>query len=254
MNQTVVLSSTELDVVWEAEKLGARHVALDVPSPGTTSAERAELVEKSWSALNARGLAQGSRLRNDVFDMLSVLANPMVSIDIWMWADRQVSGLAAATGHHAVLGVLDGDECWLIPERPNALAEAAVSVIGDLHAGVGQAASVPHNVLVAAAAVAGDDAHTLVGALQDRDVDLFAAQEIAGMLLGTVTKGQFGVEHSSLDGRHWAEDHVVAFHDTDAGRYLVQVDTTPDGVDWCTVAPADNTLLAARVRELLERG
>jgi hypothetical protein len=30
-----LLSTLEFDVVWEAEQLGSRHVALDVPRPGT---------------------------------------------------------------------------------------------------------------------------------------------------------------------------------------------------------------------------
>lgn len=254
MNQSVVLSRTELDVVWEAERLGARHVALDVDSPGTTFAERADIVDAVWSDLARRELAKGRRLTPYVLDLLGVLARPSVAVDVWQWSNAQVSALAAATAHHGVLGVLDGDECWLIPVRANALAEAAVSVLGDMHAGVGEAQSVPHDVLVSASAAAGDDAHALVGELEDRGVELYVAQEIAGMLLGTVLKGQFGVEHYSPDGRRWTSEHVVAFHDTDAGRYLVQVDTAGDGVDWCTVAPADKRLLIDRVAELIEDG
>jgi ESX secretion-associated protein EspG len=44
---------------------------------------------------------------------------------------------------------------------------------------------------------------------------------------------------------------VVAFFDTDAGRYLFQVQTDRDGREWATVTPADNTLLATRIRELI---
>lgn len=254
MNESIVLSTTELDIIWEAEKLGRLPVPLTVPSPGTTHTERAEIADKAWAALDHRGLADRRRVAGDVLDLLGVLAAPSVSVDVWLWADSQICGFAAATGHHAALGVLDGDEVWLIPARPNALADAAVSVIGQVPPGVGQAVSVPHHALVAAAATAGDDAHAVVTALEDRGVELYDAQELAGMLLGTVTRGQFGVEHTGPAGRRRSAGHVVAFHDTDAGRYLAQVDTTSDGVDWCTIAPADTQLLTDRVTELVDRG
>lgn len=251
MSESVVLSTLEFDVVWEAERLGSRHVALDVPSPGVTHAERADLVDKAWHSLAQRGLARGNRASGDLLDMLGMLANPLVGIDVWAWADHQVSGLAASTGDHAILGVVDGDEFWLIPARSSTLAESAVSVAGELHPGVGQSVSLPHDVLIDAAGQAAGDAHALITALQDRGVPLFKAQELAGMLLGSVARGQFGAERRGANGSRRAS-RVVAFHDTDAGRYLMQLEPGGDGVDWCTVAPADNALLAQRVWELLD--
>jgi hypothetical protein len=249
--QSVVLSTVELDVVWEAERLGSRHVALSVPSPGRTYAERAEIVEKAWLSLGERGLARGNRATGELLDLLGMLASPAVSIDVWAWADHQVSGLAASTGDYAVLGVVDDEEFWLIPARSSTLAESAVSVIGDLQPGVGQTVAVPHGVLIGAARQAQGDAHALITALQDRGVPLFKAQELAGMLLGQVARGQFGVERRGRDGVSHRAERVVAFHDTDAGRYLMQLEPSGDDVDWCTVTPADNILLAERVWELL---
>ena len=53
----VVLSTAEFDVVCEAERLtDHRHVVLEVPSPGATYTERAELEAKAWAQLRARGL------------------------------------------------------------------------------------------------------------------------------------------------------------------------------------------------------
>lgn len=252
MTEPLVLSSVQLDVVWEAERLGPRHIALNVPSPGATQVERAELVEKAWHSLESRGLARGRRASGDLLDMLGILANPAACVDVWAWADRQVSGLAATTGNHAMLGVVDGDEFWLVPARTSSLAESAVSVAGELHAGIGQSVTLPHALLVDAAAQADGDAHVLVTALQDRGFELFSAQELAGMLFGSVARGQFGVERRRRDGSRERAERVVAFHDTDAGRYLMQLERNTDDVDWCTVTPADNALLAQRVWELLD--
>lgn len=252
MSEPVVLSGAELDVVWETERLGSRHIALDVPSPGATQLERAELIEKAWHSLESRGLARGRRASGNLLDMLGILATPAACVDVWAWADRQVSGLAATTGSHAMLGVVDGDEFWLIPARTSSLAESAVSVVGELHAGVGQSVTLPHAVLVDAAAQADGDAHVLVTALQDRGFGLFQAQELAGMLFRSVARGQFGAERRRRDGARERAQRVVAFHDADAGRYLMQLGRNSEDVDWCTVTPADNALLAQRVWELLE--
>lgn len=249
----VVLTTLEFDMLWEAERLPERHVALDVPSPGVTYAERAQLVEQAWGSLAEKRLARGNKASPDVVDMLNLFAHPKVSIDVWVWTERQISGLAVSTGNQALLGVVDGDEVWLIPARDSALAEAAVSVAGELPPGPGSSVNVPHDVLVAADAEARGDAKAMVTALEDRGVELWHAQELAAMLYGMGNRGQFGVQRSGRDGRIHRANGVVAFHDTEAGRYLFQVRPGDDGRDWATVVPSDNALLAGRVWELLSQ-
>lgn len=249
---SVVLSTLEFDVLWEHAGLPRRHVALDVPSPGTTHTERARLVERAWNSLAGRGLARGHEANSELVDLLTLFVRPKVGLDIWMWTDRQISGMAVSTGSRALLGVVDGDEVWLVPARDSALAEAAVSVAGELPAGVGRSVSLPHDVLVDADAEARGDARALVTALEDRDVELWQAQELAGMLFGAVARGQFGAQRTGRDGRDRRADGVVAFYDTDAGRYLFQVTRAGDGRSWATITPAGNALLAQRVWELLD--
>ncbi|PRX47481.1 ESAT-6 protein secretion system EspG family protein [Prauserella shujinwangii] len=249
---SVVLSRLEFDMLWEAERLPRRHVALDVPSPGVTHRERAELVGQAWESLAHRGLARGRKASGELVDMLNLLAHPRVGVDLWVWTDRQISGLAASTGGQALLGVLDGEEVWLIPARDTALAESAVSVAGQVAAGVGRSVSVPHDLATEADAEAHGDAKALVIALEDRGVELWQAQELAGMLMGSLARGQFGAQRATRDGQLHRAGRVVAYHDTDAGRYLVEVRPGTDGRDWLTVAPADNQLLAQRVWELLD--
>ncbi|WP_435154323.1 ESX secretion-associated protein EspG [Amycolatopsis sacchari] len=249
---SLVLSTLEFDVLWEAERLPPPHPALRVPSPGRTHTERRALVEQAWRSLEARGLAAGGRASAGLVDQLNLLAQPKVSIDVWVWTDREIKGLAVSTGRQALLGVVDRDEVWLIPARDTSLPESAVSVAGELSAGVGRSVSVPHHVLRAADADAQGDPKALVTALEDRGVELWQAQELAGMMVGLVARGQFGVERLGRDGVMHRAGRVIGFSDTDAGRYLVQLGGGGDGQDWVTVAPADNQLLAARIWELLD--
>ncbi|GLY67367.1 ESX secretion-associated protein EspG [Amycolatopsis taiwanensis] len=247
----VVLSALEFDVVWESERLPPPHPALRVPSPGRTRTERRELVEQAWESLASRGLARGTRATGDLVDQLNLLARPKVTIDGWVWTDREIKSLAVSTGPQALLAVVDAGEVWLIPARDTSLPQSAVSTAGDLPAGPGHSVSVPHEVLRSADAQAKGDPKALVMALSDRGIALWQAQELAGMLVGMTARGQFGVERSLRDGTMRRANRVIAFFDTDAGRYLVQLRGT-DGEDWATIAPADNDLLAGRIWELLE--
>ncbi|GAA1241549.1 ESX secretion-associated protein EspG [Prauserella halophila] len=250
--RNVVLSTLEFDVLWEAERLPRRHPALDVPSAGVTQHERSDLIEQAWDSLAQRRLAKGRQATSDLVDLLNLFVRPAVAIDMWVWTDRQISGLAVSTGSQALMGVLDGDEVWLIPARDSSLPESAVSVSGGTAAGIGWSATLPHDVLVAADREAGGDARTLVGVLADRGIALSEAQEVAAMLAGQTVRGQFGAQVYARDGSVRRAPRVVSFFDSDKGRYLLQVAPGSDGRQWATVAPADNTLLAQRVWELLD--
>ncbi|MET1074680.1 MAG: ESX secretion-associated protein EspG [Umezawaea sp.] len=250
---SVVLSTLEFDVVWEAARLVRRNVALDVPSPGITHTERAEFVRRAWASLEGRGLARGGRVVPEIADALALLSNPQVSIDIWIWAGgRKITGLAAAAGEEAVLAVVDGDEVWLIESRGSALAEAAVSVAGDMPAGFGRSISLPNDVLRAASDEAGRSAEKLVLALERKGLPLSEAQELARMADGMGTRGQFGAERGQNGGPPLRAGRVVAFHDASSGRFLHQVRPSTDGRNWSTITPVDNARLAACLWELLQ--
>ncbi|CCH35496.1 ESX secretion-associated protein EspG [Actinosynnema sp. NPDC047251] len=249
---TVVLSSVEFDVAWEAERHTRRNVALDVPSPGITHSERAVIVDRAWESLAQRGLAAGRRLTPELADTFALLANPRLSVDLWIWVERRkIKGLAAASGEEAVLAVVDGDEVWLIEARASALAEAAVSVTGEVPAGYGRSISLPNELLRAASDEAGRDAEKLVLALERQGLPLHEAQELAGMCDGMGTRGQFGAERAQAGGPPARADRVVSWHDTPSGRYLHLVRPSSDGRSWSTITPIDNARLAACVWELV---
>jgi EspG family len=251
-NGSIVLSTLEFDMLWETERLPPPHPALRVASPGRTHTERRALVEQAWESLQARRLARGTRTSGELVDQLNLLAHPQVGIDVWVWANREIKGLAASVGSQALLAVVDRDEVWLIPARDTSLAESAVTVAGELAAGIGRSVSVPHRLVQGADADAQGDPKALVTALEDRGVALWQAQELAGMMVGMTARGQFGAGRLGRDGTIRRANRVIAFHDTDAGRYLVQVAPNSEGQDWVTVAPADSQLLAGRIWELLD--
>ncbi|UVS82592.1 ESX secretion-associated protein EspG [Actinokineospora sp. UTMC 2448] len=252
MSGTLVLSALEFDVLWEAERLPAKHVALDVPSPGTTHSERARLVEQAFDGLAARGLAKGGRAVPELADRLALLAYPQVCVDSWVWTDREIAALAAANGNQAVLGAIDRGEVWLIPARATALADAAVSIAGETPAGPGRSVSLPTDVLTDADARSGGDAQKLVTILAERDLSFSDAQSLAAMVGGMGVRGQFGAERAQRDQRRARAKRVVAFHDTVDGRYLYLARPANDGRMWSTITPADNARIIASVWELLD--
>lgn len=250
---TLVLSTLEFDVLWEGERFPRRHVALDVPSPGVTHTERATLVSDTWKSLEQRGLARGGRAEPEVSDDLSLLAYPRRSVYGFIWTtDRKITLLAASNGGNALMGVVDGDEVWLIRTRDDALADAAVSVAGEMPAGPGQSVSLPNTKLRNADARAQGDPRRLVIELENEGIPLSQAQALASMCAGMGTRGQFGVERAKGAERPQRANRVVSFHDTQDGRYLQLVKPSADGTDWSTITPGDNRRLATSVWELLD--
>ncbi|MGW5051138.1 ESX secretion-associated protein EspG [Actinokineospora sp. NPDC004072] len=252
MTAALVLSALEFDVLWEAERLPAKHVALDVPSPGATHSERARLVEQAFDGLQARGLAKGGRAVPELADRLALLAYPQVCVDAWVWTDREIAALAVASGNQAMLGAVDRGEVWLIPARATALADAAVSIAGESPAGPGRSVSLPTEVLLEADSRSGGDAQRLITLLAERDLPFSEAQALAAMVSGMGVRGQFGAERAQRDQRRVRAGRVVAFHDTAEGRYLYLARPANDGRMWSTITPADNARLTASVRELID--
>lgn len=252
----IVLSALEFDVVCEAEKLTERrHVILTVPSPGATYTERAELVADVWAGLRKRRLAEANRDRVDVDlgDLLGLLDRPQRSIDVRIWADRPIRALASANGGNGLLTIVDGDIVELTPIRASSLAEAAVSVAGDMPPGPGRAVSLPNDILREASDNVGPNSPlAFTDELRALGIAPDDAADIANMANGMGIRGQFGVEACrNRGGKPERANRVVAFHDTAQGRYLHVVRPSGDGRRWSTIAPAGNARIAEYTRELL---
>jgi hypothetical protein len=118
--------------------------------------------------------------------------------------------------------------------------------------GLGRSVSLPNDLVIAADNEAKNDTKKFITTLEAKGVSLNDAQSLTAMLAGIVTRGQFGAERRHRDQRIVRAGRVVAFHDTDNGRYLDLIRPSTDGRLWCTVTPADNQRLASCVWELLE--
>jgi len=248
---TIVLSKLEFDVLWEHEKLPAKHEALTVPSPGRTHTERRQLVAKAFADLEERGLADRERATPELLDRLNLLAYPQLAIDSWVWTDHRISSLAVVGGSAALLAAIDGAEVWLIPARETAIAEAAVSIAGDVVAGPGLSVSVPTDVLAAADAEARGNVREFSASLTRSGVSGSDAKTLADMVRDMNVRGQFCVNRVQRDQRMVRADRVVAFHDTPRGRYVHLAKPNADGRMWSTITPADNRRLANCVQELM---
>ncbi|TDV50670.1 ESX secretion-associated protein EspG [Actinophytocola oryzae] len=248
---TVVLSKLEFDVLWESEKLPAKHEALTVPSPGRTHTERRRLVARAFADLERRGLAERERAVPDLVDQLNLLAHHQLAIDSWVWTDHRISSLAVVAGSTALLCAVDGPEVWLIPARETSIAAAAVSIAGEVIAGPGRSVSVPTDVLGAADAEARGDARAFAASLTNKGIAGTDAKTMADMVRDMNVRGQFCVTRLQRDQRMVRADRVVAFHDTPRGRYVHLAKPNNDGRMWSTVTPADSRRLASCVQELM---
>lgn len=254
--EPIAVSPLEFDVLCEAEGLADhRHIVLDVPSPGTTYTERAELVADAWASLRARGLAERrrDRVEPEFGDLLALLHRPRRSIDVRIWADRPIRALAAANGGTGLLTIVDSHVVEFTPVRASSLAPAAVSVAGEAQPGEGRAVSVLNESLRSAADRAGQhDPQRLVDELRVLGVPAEDATLVSRMADGMGMRGQFGAQ-SARD--RWSPpvraNRVVGFHDTPVGRYLHVVRPSADGRGWSTIAPADNARITEYVAELL---
>jgi hypothetical protein len=249
---SVVLSALEFDVAWTAQRFPRRHVVLDVPSPGATHSERAKLEAQAWASLGERGMAKGTRADSELADQLALLANPKLAVDVWVWTDREIRALAASSDNTALLAVVDKGQVWLIPARPTSFTQSAVSVAGECPAGGGRSVSLPLDTLRKAEQEVGGDVTALITALNRRGVALSDAQELAAMFTNIEARGQFGAQRTLRDGRVRRADRVVAFHDTDWGRYLYLARSEGGRDPWVTVTPANNARIAENVAELLD--
>jgi len=118
------LSAVELDVLWREFGRGLPPYPLELPSPGATYGERAEVVAQIWAQLAARGVVEHGpqrRLPPDIDDALEVLHNGRVVIDGILDFGEQVGLLAARDGVRAAMALQRGDDVRLLATMDAAL-------------------------------------------------------------------------------------------------------------------------------------
>ncbi|AHI02165.1 hypothetical protein GCM10010174_33110 [Kutzneria viridogrisea] len=241
---TAVLSTAAYQVLWEQLGLPDMPTVLTVPPRGFTERDRRAVVREAQREL------AGADARTA--ELVALLHRPSRAVDVRMYVDGPIRALAAARGEAGVLAVLHEGQLGLDPLPGGAVARAAVDLLPVVPAGPGRSVSLPSTILRAAGCGGGTvDGKGFEVALRAQGVPAEDARELRLMLDGVVRRGTFGVTVADELGREHRADHVVAWSDTERGRYLMEDSRAMDGRGWTTVAPADNRRLVGQVQRLL---
>jgi hypothetical protein len=222
-----VLSTAEFDVLWEWLGLAATPVVLQLASPGRTHGERSAIQTAAWRALRERELAGSD--------------GPDPELRAW-WG-REVRALAAGRHGAGALALREGDS--VIITACGSLPSALLGTFPPADRGPGRACTVPSSVLAAAPAAGVRTA--LLGA----GVPAADATLLGTMVAGTSRRAQVVALGADRWGVLRRAGGVLGVLDGPRGRYLLTRSTGEDGVEWATVAPADDRQLRHRISDLL---
>lgn len=253
--QRIHLSTVEYDVLWSHLGLGRMPYPLGVPSVGFRTEDRARVVAEAWDGLAGRGLADGTRLDDDVADLLRLLARPAVSLDALADIGRPLRALAARDGDRAAAAMLTDSGLVLTEIRPTAMSYTLVDLLPYAEPGPAHAFTFPYHALRAAIELEdednaeadmffnGDEHDALVRAGLTQGNARLLAELVEARFRG----GQFGVTTWRWPkGDKVRDSTLVTWFDTDAGRYLVVREQ-----DWVSVTPAGADRIAARIDQVL---
>ncbi|MCP2166137.1 ESX secretion-associated protein EspG [Goodfellowiella coeruleoviolacea] len=247
----ITLSALEFDVLWEHLDLGSMPLVIKVPSPGKTHQERADLVRQAWHSMESRGLGRTVDLDPELDHLVRLLARPEREVDGRIWVGRSVRVLAVANGDAGAVATLSEDQISLQRTSGSGLHHAVLRQLPAHPAGSGHSVTLPSGDLDAAVRSADGSPESLEKALRAQGVRQDDASTLVKMLTGLIRTGNFGAAARDRYGKRHRPDRVVAFFDTEEGRYLQQRRSSPGSPPWSTFSPADPRRLAHQVEELL---
>ncbi|TCO65008.1 ESX secretion-associated protein EspG [Actinocrispum wychmicini] len=247
----VTISALEFDVLWEHLGLEDMPLAVKVPSPGATHTERKQLVQQAWAELEQRGLGRSVDIHPGISTGLHVLARPDREVDGRTWLGRSVRFLAASRGEDAVLAILADNYLTMHSIAPTALPSVSIGVLAQVPAGPGQSVSLLSADFETAANQGGGTRRGFEDALRGRGVREDDVVTLAAMINDVQATGNFGAAARDKWGKRHRADRVVAFFDTEEGRYVQLRRASQDGSVWTTIAPTDNRRLVHHVEQLL---
>jgi hypothetical protein len=237
------LSPTELDVVWRATQQAPLPLIIDVPSPGATHTERAELERRVWTDLVGRNLADDYgiphwRLR----DRLDTIAHRTRSLELRVEGEDTTRAILATRGRRNVLGVLT--DRFLLGSAP-ATGQAAtlLALLPEVPAGQGHSVSVDTTVFVDAT-----HATTPQDKLRRHGMSRDDARALVAMTTGSVRIAQIVVE-TRVPGGRTVRSPTLSIYDTPTGRYRA-IRTITSATDHLTVTPATAASLADALARL----
>jgi len=253
------LSAVEFDACWELLGLGDTPLALDLPSPGRTWAERHRVLTDVLAALARRCLVQRSAPSAEVAGPLCLLARPDYQLDVRFGGpDGPVTGIGAVAGERGVRLVQHADQLRLVRIRPARLVPAMIELIGPIRAGLGQAVNIPAGVFDAAHRATTDGKlWTMADELVARGIPRLDAASWVRMCTGIRSVGQLGTACWTAGVPRFGP-WAIGFQRTEGGDFLQLRhpadgrgrDTGPDG-GTVTVGPLDAPRLARLTEELL---
>jgi len=237
------LTTAEFDVLWEWLGLAPTPVVLQLASPGRTHAERRSVQGSAWRALRERGLAGSDGPDPELARLLHLLARPDQQLELRAWWGREVRVLAAGRHGTGALALREDDAVTVTAcgTLPNGLLAA----FPPADRGPGRACTVPSAVLATAPAA------QVRPALVDAGVAPAEAALLTAMVAGTRRRAQVVALGADRWGVLRRAGGVLGVLDGPRGRYLLTRSTGEDGVEWATIAPADDRQLRHRITDLL---
>ncbi|MCE7005353.1 ESX secretion-associated protein EspG [Kibdelosporangium philippinense] len=246
----ITISALEFDVLWEHLGFEDMPLAVKVPSPGATWTERKQLVDQAWTALESRGLGRSVDIDQGIERALGILARPDREVDGRTWLGRSVRFLAASREGEAVLAILADNFLTLHSVPAQSLPSVATGVLSPVPAGPGQSVNVRTDDFETAANNAGGTQKGFEQALRNRGIREDDVQALSTMIKDVVATGNFGAAARDKWGKRHRAERVVAFFDTDDGRYVQVRKPSTDGA-WTTISPTDARRLTHQVELLL---
>jgi len=249
--EPITLSAEEFDVLWERLDLGPMPLVIKVPSPGRTHRERAELERRVWQGVGARGLGGPTGLHPELDHLLRMFFRPEREVDGRVWVGRSVRVLAVANGDRGAVATLADDRLAFRRTAGSGLPSAVLAALPAHPAGTGHSVTMPSADLEAAVRDSDGSPKGLENSLRSYGVRQEDAAALVKMFTSLVHTGNFGAAARDKYGKRCRPDRVVAFFDTEEGRYLQQRRTSNGSAPWSTFSPTDSRRLGHQVAELL---
>lgn len=234
------VSASAFDVLWEDLGLPRAPMPFDVPSPGGTDAERAEVRAAVYANLTERGLTEGGRVDDSLVSRLEVLASAELYVEceilVSLGDEAPLRAVAAVAGKRAVLAAQPSRTIGLSAIRDTELWDAIVGVLPPFDAGPGHGVSLPQQELAGAPGATGARAAQLAEARAIQARPVFGA----GQFSVRVRKDTTAVRR--VGGLTWFV--------TDAGAYCGGTEPGRGGDPWVTLTPVDPPRLARRLADV----
>ncbi|HEX7302191.1 ESX secretion-associated protein EspG [Lentzea sp.] len=249
--EPITLSAEEFDVVWERLNAGPMPLVLKVPSPGKTRDERIQLENRVYRQLDHRRLGNSRGFSGELEGLLRMFVKPEREADGRLWLGHSLRVLAVANGDWGALATMRDDQLTFQPWAGSGLASAVLSVLPSHPAGTGLSVTLPSADIEKAIAGTDGSPKSMEAAFRGVGLREADAQALVTMFTGLVHTGNFGAAARDKYGKRWRPERVVAFFDTEEGRYLQQRRSTAGQPPWSTFTPTDARRMLHQVDELI---